>query len=99
MMGLERSTVSPSSSIMMRSTPWVEGCCGPMLMIIVSSSPNSTSMSPGSSAGPSGRRERVPCSIASSSGSVSVALLQLLGAFGGLRLRDSSSLIVGPALP
>ena len=38
MTGLARSTVSPSSSIMIRSTPWVDGCCGPMLMIIVSSS-------------------------------------------------------------
>ncbi len=37
MTGLARSTVSPSSSIMMRSTPWVDGCCGPMLRIIVSS--------------------------------------------------------------
>ena len=38
MTGLVRSTVSPSSSSMSRSTPWVEGCWGPMLMIIVSSS-------------------------------------------------------------
>ena len=37
-MGLVRSTVSPSSSSMRRSTPWVLGCCGPMLMIIVWSS-------------------------------------------------------------
>ena len=37
MTGLARSTVSPSSSIMIRSTPWVDGCCGPMLRIIVSS--------------------------------------------------------------
>ena len=34
--GLHRMTVSPSSSKSRRSTPWVEGCCGPMLMIIVS---------------------------------------------------------------
>ena len=38
MTGLAWSTVSPSSSIMIRSTPWVDGCCGPMLMIVVSSS-------------------------------------------------------------
>ena len=38
MIGLTRSTVSPSSSIIRRSTPWVDGCCGPMLMIIVSPS-------------------------------------------------------------
>ena len=30
-------TVSPSISRMRRSTPWVEGCCGPMLTTIVSS--------------------------------------------------------------
>src|SRR5438067_7517210 len=35
--GLHPRTVSPSSSSTSRSTPWVEGCCGPMLMIIVSS--------------------------------------------------------------
>src|SRR3954467_1000625 len=45
MTGLQRSTVSPSSSSMRRSTPWVLGCCGPMLMIIVSSSVISTSTS------------------------------------------------------
>ena len=36
MIGLQVTTVSPSSSSSSRSTPWVEGCCGPMLMIIVS---------------------------------------------------------------
>ena len=30
---------------MSRSTPWVDGCCGPMLMIIVSSSLGSWSLS------------------------------------------------------
>ena len=35
MTGFVRSTVSPSSSSMRRSTPCVLGCCGPMLMIIV----------------------------------------------------------------
>src|SRR5215207_5985079 len=38
MIGLVRSTVSPSSSSMSRSTPCVDGCWGPMLRIIVSSS-------------------------------------------------------------
>src|SRR5690606_29488635 len=36
--GLLRRTVSPSSSSMSRSTPCVDGCWGPMLMIMVSSS-------------------------------------------------------------
>ena len=36
MIGVHLMTVSPSSSSSRRSTPWVEGCCGPMLMIIVS---------------------------------------------------------------
>ena len=36
MTGLHRTTYSPSSSSSRRSTPCVEGCCGPMLMIIVS---------------------------------------------------------------
>ena len=30
-------TVSPSHSRISRSTPWVDGCCGPMLMTRVSS--------------------------------------------------------------
>ena len=38
MTGLVRSTVSPSSSSISRSTPWVLGCCGPMLMMVVSAS-------------------------------------------------------------
>ena len=46
MTGLARTTVSPSSSIMIRSTPCVEGCCGPMLMIIVSPSPSSSGHGP-----------------------------------------------------
>ena len=43
MIGFVRSTVSPSSSIISRSTPWVDGCWGPMLMIIVSSPDTSMS--------------------------------------------------------
>src|SRR5262249_31346737 len=34
--GDDDSTVSPSSSSTMRSTPCVLGCCGPMLTVIVS---------------------------------------------------------------
>src|SRR5687768_14883620 len=33
--GMQLSTVSPSSSMSRRSTPWVEGCCGPMFRIMV----------------------------------------------------------------
>ena len=36
-------TVSPSSSRISRSTPWVEGCCGPMLTTTRSSTPSSPS--------------------------------------------------------
>src|SRR5690348_14478845 len=36
MTGFARTTVSPSSSSATRSTPWVEGCCGPMLRVMVS---------------------------------------------------------------
>ena len=64
MIGLARSTVSPSSSIMIRRTPWVDGCWGPMLMIMVSSSPTSMSMSPVSRVvAPSGRRRAAPSSM------------------------------------
>ena len=34
MIGLQRVTVSPSSSSSSRSTPCVDGCWGPMLMIM-----------------------------------------------------------------
>ncbi len=33
-------TVSPSSSRMSRRTPWVDGCCGPMLTTMRSFSPS-----------------------------------------------------------
>src|SRR5881394_2724210 len=36
MIGRARTTVSPSSSSATRSTPCVEGCCGPMLRVMVS---------------------------------------------------------------
>ena len=66
MIGLVRSTVSPSSSSIRRSTPWVDGCCGPMLMIIVSSSRRSMSMSSGLMKLPSGSRRTAPTSRRSS---------------------------------
>ncbi len=36
-------TVSPSSSRISRSTPWVDGCCGPMLTTTRSSATSSLS--------------------------------------------------------
>src|SRR5262245_26050599 len=36
MTGLTSTTVSPSSVSSSRSTPWVEGCWGPMLISIIS---------------------------------------------------------------
>src|SRR5690606_5155201 len=36
MCGMHLTTVSPSSSRTRRSTPWVAGCCGPMLMSMCS---------------------------------------------------------------
>src|SRR5438045_7253782 len=36
MIGLQATTFSPSSSSATRSTPCVDGCCGPMLRVIVS---------------------------------------------------------------
>src|SRR5678815_3387741 len=36
MIGFAFSTVSPSSSSTTRSTPCVDGCCGPMLRVMVS---------------------------------------------------------------
>src|SRR5579884_643372 len=36
MSGTALTMVSPSSVRMRRSTPWVDGCCGPMLMVMVS---------------------------------------------------------------
>src|SRR5215472_4512490 len=39
------TTVSPSSSSTSRSTPWVLGCCGPMLTVMVSVRTSATSTS------------------------------------------------------
>src|SRR6478735_4505186 len=71
MIGLQRSTVSPCSSSMSRSTPWVDGCCGPMLMIIVSSSgawscsTSATSVSERRSTAPRSRRRAAPATTSS----------------------------------
>ena len=52
---------------MRRSTPWVLGCCGPMLMIIVSSSPATMSGAEARrSASVSLRRSMAPTSRSSS---------------------------------
>ena len=115
MTGLVRSTVSPSSSSINRSTPWVEGCWGPMLMIMVSSSDRSTSMSEGSTATPSGSRSTAPTSRRSSPGSVAERRLSswtptagggscVSGWTSGASpsppvVAASSSLISGPVLP
>src|SRR6266516_4548720 len=42
MSGIMRTTVSPSISSSTRSTPWVDGCCGPMFRIMVRSCPGSS---------------------------------------------------------
>src|SRR5450759_4344489 len=36
MWGITSITISPSTISSRRSTPWVDGCCGPILMIISS---------------------------------------------------------------
>src|ERR1700736_6462578 len=38
MMGRQWTTISPSSTSSSRSTPCVDGCCGPMLIVISSRS-------------------------------------------------------------
>src|SRR5215213_4553327 len=42
MSGTHLTTISPSSTSSSRSTPWVEGCCGPNEMVICVSSGRST---------------------------------------------------------
>src|SRR5882762_462512 len=65
---MQRTTVSPSSSTTSRNTPWVAGCCGPMLMSMCSSA------SPGSAAAVKGTRVARPWAsmpgVASSSSTV-----------------------------
>src|SRR5919109_2891778 len=70
MTGLARSTVSPSSSSTTRSTPCVDGCCGPRLTTIVSSDS-------GHCSGPRTRSRGV--SVTGSSSSRSLRLLELDG--------------------
>ena len=67
-MGLQRSTVSPWSSSMRRSTPCVLGCWGPMLMIIVWSSDGSTTRCASAATSASLMRSTEPTSRSSSSG-------------------------------
>ena len=66
MIGLQRSTVSPCSSSIRRSTPWVLGCAGPMLRIIVWSSSGSSGRSPSWAASASLIRSTAPSSRISS---------------------------------
>src|SRR5712692_1011166 len=42
MSGIALTTISPSSTSSSRSTPWVEGCCGPIEIVIWVSSGRST---------------------------------------------------------
>ena len=79
---------------MRRSTPCVDGCCGPMLMIMVSSSGRSMSMSEASTPWLSGSRSTDPTSRSSSSGGRVVARGELLGPFEGLA--HERGLGVGP---
>src|SRR5918995_70980 len=65
MIGLVRRTVSPSSSSMSRSTPWVDGCWGPMFRIIVWSSSDG-SWSARAAASASDSRSTAPSSRSSS---------------------------------
>ena len=66
MIGLQRSTVSPWSSSINRSTPCVDGCCGPMLMIMVCSSSASSGISGSAAASASLMRSTAPISRISS---------------------------------
>src|SRR5438552_18742958 len=58
--GLMETTFSPSSSITRRSTPWVEGCCGPMLIVMVlNSGVVAMAIESGAGAARFGRRRRL----------------------------------------
>ena len=83
MIGLQRSTVSPRSSSISRSTPCVLGCCGPMLMIIVSSSSGSSRSA--------GSFERAASSAASVSLIRSTAPTSRSSSDAGISLRGRSS--------
>src|SRR5258706_1630962 len=62
MTGMHSTTFSPESFRTRRSTPWVEGCCGPMLRMSSSVSSPSSSMT-GSSICVSSRVGRVSASV------------------------------------
>src|SRR5690349_9804514 len=66
MIGLQRTTSSPFSSSIRRSTPCVLGCCGPMLMIMVWSLPGSIASMGRAAASASDRRRTLPTSHRSS---------------------------------
>ncbi len=94
MTGLVRSTVSPSSSSMSRSTPWVDGCWGPMLMIMVSSSDRSTSMSDGIDGHALGQPQHGPDLAAQLAGRRRRAPAELLAALR--RLAEEARVLLGP---
>ena len=84
MTGFDRRTVSPCSSTIIRSTPWVEGCCGPMLRIIVSPAPKAASPASGSRVLLSGNRSTPPCSMSELDLARLVERRELLGPLVGL---------------
>src|SRR6478736_2011807 len=86
MIGLQRSTVSPCSSSISRSTPWVLGCAGPMLMTIVWSSSGAAGMSPSLAASASLMRRTAPTSRSSSRAVSSLRGLSPCGASEPLRI-------------
>src|ERR1043166_4494382 len=86
---MQRTTVSPSSSSTSRSTPWVAGCCGPMLMSICSPSRSGSRVIAGSivttfppSSVASGTRRGRPCEsrpvVESSTSTVRLVVAMLL---------------------
>ena len=83
MIGFDRSTVSPCSSIAIRSTPWVDGCCGPMLMSIGPSSGAAATLSIPSS---TSAAASAASSEMRSTGSVGRRMAAVVVALIGLRL-------------
>src|SRR4051794_15975757 len=86
MIGLQRSTVSPRSSSIRRSTPWVLGCAGPMLMTIVWSSSGAAGISPSLAASASLIRSTEPTSRSNSRAVSSLRGLSPCGASEPLRI-------------
>src|SRR6476661_10045809 len=68
-------TVSPSSSRMRRSTPWVDGCCGPMLTTIRSSWSEVASSMRSSQSPPEVLRTKAPSAADSSAPDVAYGSL------------------------